>query len=375
MKGLLFKTLSAWLLLTAVAACTGRKSDTAAPQSATGDNAPAAQLLTLEQCDGFELATIDNPWGEGVLRRYALVPRDADVPDNLPTGAVVVRTPVSRALVYSVVHTSALKDVGAGGAIAGVADAQFFTDPDITARVATGEIADCGSSTQPDVERIIRLAPDAVVLDTYQSANFGQVARLDVPIIECADYMENTPLGRAEWIKFYGSLVGRRQIADSIYNAVAERYRALRESRRTGAARHPRVLTESVIAGVWNVPGGDSYMAAIITDAGGIYPWADIKTTGSLSLDVDRVLAVAQDADVWLIKSFNIHSLQDLRQTSALNAEFKAFKTGNVYVCDTNRTRLYELFPFHPDILLQEYIDIFDGNDKATRFFKKVCSM
>ena len=94
--------------------------------------------------------------------------------------------------------------------------------------------------------------------------------------------------------------------------------------------------------------------------------------TGSLSLDIDRVLAVAQNADVWLIKSFNIHSLQDLQQANPLHAEFRAFKTENVYVCDTNSTRLYELFPFHPDILLREYIDIFDGNDKATRFFKKV---
>ena len=372
MKGILFKTLTVWLLLTAAVACTGRNYGATVPPEATGDTAPAARLLTLEQCDGYELATIDNPWGEGVLRRYALVPRQASIPDNLPAGTVVVRTPVSRALVYSVVHTSALKDLGAGNAIAGVADAQFFTDPDITTRVAAGEITDCGSSTQPDVERIIRLAPDAVVLDTYQSANFGQVARLDVPIIECADYMENAPLGRAEWIKFYGSLVGRRQEADSIYNAVVKRYETLRDSRNNATIRHPRVLTESVIAGVWNVPGGDSYMAAIIADAGGIYPWADIKTTGSLSLDIDRVLAVAQNADVWLIKSFNIHSLQDLQQANPLHAEFRAFKTENVYVCDTNSTRLYELFPFHPDILLREYIDIFDGNDKATRFFKKV---
>ena len=372
MEKSLINLVAAIALAVCATACKGPANGGAATTGVTaGDEAPAAQLLTLENAGGCTIATITNPWGDGVLRRYALVPRDSAMPGNLPADAVVVRTPVSHALVYSVVHTSALKDLGAGNAIAGVADTQFFTDPDIVERVTRGDIADCGSSMTPDIERIIQLAPDAVILDTYQSANYGQVTKLDTPIIECADYMENTPLGRAEWIKFYGALVGKRQQADSIYNQTAEAYTALRDSRRN-AERHPRVLTETVIGGVWNVPGGDSYMAAIITDAGGVYPWSDIKTAGSLNLDISQVLDVAHDADVWLIKSFNIHTLDDLKAANALNVEFDAFKKGNVYVCDTNATRLYELFPFHPDRLLREYSLIFDGNDSEAQFFRRM---
>ena len=341
---------------------------------ADGDEAPLASLLTLVSHDDYTLATIANPWGEGVLRQYALVPRAGQLPDSLPADAVVVRTPVSRSLVFSVVHTSLIKELGCTGAIAGVVDTMFFTDPEIVAATRSGDIADCGSSAAPDVERIIALSPDAVILDTYQSANFGQISRLNVPIIECADYMENTPLGRAEWVKFYGALLGERERADSLFDAVSAAYKALQAegaSVPTGTKR-PRVLTETVIGGVWNVPGGNSYMARLLADAGGDYPWSDNDSAGSLNLDINSVLAVAQDADVWLIKSFNIHSRADLLAANALNAEFAAYRTGRVYVCDTSRSRLYERFPFHPEVLLREYRAIFQGQDNELEFYKRL---
>ncbi|MBR6285346.1 MAG: ABC transporter substrate-binding protein [Muribaculaceae bacterium] len=362
--------LVVWCAVLLLSAC--GQGHAVSDQSSGADSVlTEAQLLTIERGNGYTLATIRDPWKGGVLHRYVLVPEGDSLPASLPEGTLV-RTPLHRALVYSSVHTSVMKELGCFDAVRGVCDTKFFTDTAVLAGVARGEIADCGDSMTPTVERVIDMQPDGILLSPYQDASYGQITKLGIPIIECADYMEYTPLGRAEWIKFYGLLLGREQEADSIYAQVVGNYRAIAELAARATAK-PMVLTEMVISGVWNVPGGKSYMARILQDAGGSYPWADNNSTGSLNLDFNRVLARAQQADIWLIKSFYVHSYDDLKGAYALNDQFSAFKNRKVYICDTNESRLFEQFPFHPDRLLQDYFIIFhpelqsDGAD--TRYF------
>lgn len=327
-----------------------------------------ATLLAMERHEGYTVATIANPWGEGILQRYVLVPKGIDTPKNAPSGTIV-RTPLSNALVYSAVHTGLFAELNVATAVKGIVDLQYYTDSLVLAGVKTGHITDCGSSMAPTIEKVIEMRPDGILLSPYQDSNYAQLANLGIPIIECADYMEQTPLGRAEWIKFYGALVGKEREADSIYNAVATTYNTLKSERATQGKTHPKVLTETLIGGVWNVPGGNSYMARVIQDAGGIYPWAADEHSGSLSLDFNQVLAHAKDADVWLIKSFNINTYDDLKRAYSLHDKFDAFTQRKVYTCDTNATRMFERFPFHPELLLQDYCNIFDGNTTSLIFF------
>ena len=315
-----------------------------------------AQLLTMEQGNGFTLVTVANPWKGGVLHRYVLVPRDAELPHDLPEGTIV-RTPVKRALVYSSVHTSLLRELGAIDAVRGIVDRQYFVDSLLLADVDAGNVADCGNSMNPTVEKVIDMQPDAILLSPYQDASYGQITQLDIPIIECADYLEYDPLGRAEWMKFYGLLVGQRERADSLYDAVVNAYDDVKQVAAQAASR-PTVVTEMVISGVWSVPGGQSYMARIIRDAGGDYLWADDDNTGSLSLDFNQVLARAQQADYWFLKWTNINSLKDLQGAYELNKEMEAFKNKRVYVCDTEKSRFFDRVPFHPDLLLREFAAI-----------------
>lgn len=315
-----------------------------------------ARLLSMQRTDGYTLVTVGDPWKGGVLHRYVLVPRDTVVPDDLPDGTVV-RTPISQALVYSSVHTSLFGELGSLGAVKGVVDKQYFIDSTLVAGIQAGTIADCGNSMNPTVEKVIDMQPDAILLSPYQDASYGQITKLDIPIIECADYLEYDPLGRAEWVKFYGELLGKRDEADSLYNAVVNAYNDMKQ-KAAGAQTHPTVVTEMVISGVWNVPGGQSYMARILADAGGRYLWADDKNTGSLALDFNQVLAVAQNADYWFIKWTNINSLADLQGSYDLNKEMAAFKNKRVYVCDTDKTRFFDRIPFHPEVLLREFAAI-----------------
>ena len=316
----------------------------------------AARLLSMQRADGYTVVTVGNPWKGGVLHRYVLVPAEAPVPEDLPEGTVV-RTPVKNALVYSSVHTSLMRELNALDAVRGVVDSQYFIDADIVDGVKSGTIADCGNSMNPTVEKVIEMGPDAILLSPYQDASYGQITGLDIPIIECADYLEFDPLGRAEWVKFYGELLGKRAEADSLYNAVVNAYNAVKQ-KASAADTRPTVVTEMVINGVWNVPGGQSYMARILGDAGGRYLWADDENTGSLALDFNQVLAVAQNADYWFIKWTNITTLKDLQGTYDLNKEMAAFQNKRVYVCDTDKTRFFNRIPFHPEVLLREFAAI-----------------
>ena len=316
----------------------------------------AARLLSMHRTPQYTVVSVADPWKGGVLHQYVLVPRDSVLPEDMPEGTLV-RIPVQCALVYSSVHTSLFSELGCLDAVKGVVDSQYFIDSILVDGIKTGKIADCGNSMNPTVEKVINMQPDAILLSPYQDASYGQITSLDIPIIECADYLEYDPLGRAEWMKFYGELMGKRQEADSLYDAIVTAYHQVKNAA-SGAKTHPTVVTEMVISGVWNVPGGQSYMARIINDAGGRYLWANDKNTGSLALDFNQVLAVAQNADYWFIKWTNINTLKDLQGAYDLNKEMAAFQNKRVYVCDTDKTRFFDRIPFHPDVLLREFAAI-----------------
>ena len=296
------------------------------------------------------------------------------VPDSLPEGYRRLDVPLQRSLVYSSVHTGALAEMGASDAVVAVADGRYFTGEPMRSRIASGAVADVGSSTSPSVEKIVAIGPDAVLLSPFENAGHGALDNLGIPLVECADYMEPTPLARAEWIKLLGALYGRLPQADSIYSAVERDYKAL-ASRAAEAQSHPLVLTEKLTSGYWFVPGGASYMARMIEDAGGRYPWEGNTSAGSLQLDFSAVYARAADADVWLIRIFGGSlSLDDLRDEYVLNSQFGAFKSGRVYVANTAEVPLFDEFPFHPERLLAEYAAIFhpEADFGSLRYYRKI---
>lgn len=334
-----------------------------------------ARLISSSATDNYTVVTIHDPWNKGkTLHTYVLVPKSAPMPESLPKGTVI-RTPIENALVYSSVHAQAIKELGKVSAVRGICDAEYYKIPEIVAGVKNGKISNAGSSMAPSLEKIIALKPEVIVLSPFHNGGYGAVANLGIPIMECADYMEETPLGRAEWIKLLGLLFGEEAKADSIFRHTQNEYQAIKDSVKN-AVTHPKVITETLTSGVWFVPGGKSYMAKILTDAGATYPWADNNDTGSLQLDIAQVLDKASDADFWLIKSGTVHSYSDMRKANPLNAKFRAVASSNVWVCDPQASTLFEEFPFHPDRLLKEYAQIFHpelfGNNIRYKYFTRL---
>ncbi len=332
-----------------------------------------AQLLTLVDFGDYAVADVKNPWdGDSLLVRYVLVKRDYK--GDLPKG-VVVSMPLRSSVIYSGVHGGVIDELGAVDAITGVTEGQYFSTASIREGLDEGSVVDVGNSASPSVEKIVELSPDAIILSAMQNQDLGVVTKMGIPLVQCADHAEPTPLGRAEWIKLFGYLYGAYSQADSIYNAVCADYNALKQT--TSAVNHrPKVLTEqSLNGGVWYVPAGGSYMAQMLTDAGAYYPWASSEGTGSLTLDVASVFDTASDADFWLIRNFGALPLEALGRNNAMNTRFKAFANGGVYVCNTTESPLFDEFPFHPERLLRDYIAIFHsellGEDSSPRYYQK----
>ncbi|MGM9811566.1 MAG: ABC transporter substrate-binding protein [Muribaculaceae bacterium] len=353
--------------------CTYQKQPHAA--AASSGSFDEARLIDISSCDGYSIVTISDPWNAGkTLHTYVLVPKNQHMPESLPEGSVI-RTPVNNALVYSSVHAQVIKDLGKVSAVRGICDAEYYKIPEITRGLKNGTVLNVGSSMAPSLEKIIALKPEVIVLSPFHNGGYGALANIGIPILECADYMEESPLGRAEWIKLFGILFGEETKADSIFASSKKEYLAIKDSVKTATSR-PKVITEMLTSGVWFVPGGKSYMAKILSDAGAVYPWSDNNDSGSLQLDIAQVLDKASDADVWLIKSSTVTSCSDLQNANPLNAKFRALANANVWVCDPQATTLFEEFPFHPERLLKEYALIFHPelfhNDNKYKYFTRL---
>lgn len=390
-----------------MAACQGGK--TAAADAEAGDTLKMkyAKLLTIvKHGDGEENsdaeegidyqyaeAIIANPWKAGtMLHRYILIPKGEEgdktvamLAKRRSTGARcttdTVRTPLESNLVFTAPHCQLLTELGCQNAITGVCDKDYINIPDIKSRAqADAKVAhpimDCGSSMQPDIERIIALHPEALLISPFEnSGGYGKLDKLRIPVIETADYMETSPLGRAEWIKLYGLLLGSSK-ADSLFSAIEKEYLQLKAE----AAKLPlglSILTERKTGNVWYVPGGKSTMGILLRDAHARYIFADDTHSGSLSMSPEQIIAKGNQVDVWAFKYFGGNALtkQDLLAEYQGYQALKAFQTGTVYETDTSCEPYFELTSFHPEILLREFIVLShpEAGDKfgKLRFYKK----
>ena len=429
----IFGALLALLVLTA---CQGGK--TTAGEAEEGDTLKMkyAKLLTIVKHGEKGTASLNNdaedaeyqyaevnvanPWKAGtLLHRYILIPKGKEGDETVARLALqrtsgmgcttdTVRTPVERSAVFIAPHCQLMYELGCQQAIRGVCDLNYINIPDVKKRAAAGNaaagkasagnvsagnaaarnsIVDCGSSMAPDIERIIALKPEAILLSPFEnSGGYGKLDKLHVPIIEAADYMESSPLGRAEWMKFYGMLFKKdgnapktalaascEPKADSLFAKIEKEYLKLKAE----AAGYPKglsILTERKTGNVWYVPGGQSTIGILLKDANARYIFEDDEHSGSLAMSPEQILAKGKLVDVWAFKYFGgapLSQAQLLQEYDGYKA-LAAFSRGNIYQVDTSTVPYFELTSFHPELLLREFIILAHGERFGKlRFYKK----
>ena len=400
-----------------MAACQGGK--TAAADAEAGDTLEMkyAKLLTIvKHGDGGETsdaaegidyqyaeAIVANPWKAGtMLHRYILIPKGEEgdktvtmLAKRRSTGARcttdTVRTPVERSAVFIAPHCQLMYELGCQQAIRGVCDFNYINIPDVKKRAALSgntsaqntsaqnPIVNCGSSMAPDIERIIALKPEAILLSPFEnSGGYGKLDKLHIPIIEAADYMESSPLGRAEWMKFYGMLFGNEEgksngisgscepKADSLFAKIEKEYLSLK-AQAAGYTKGLSILTERKTGNVWYVPGGQSTIGILLKDANARYIFEDDQHSGSLAMSPEQILSKGKDIDVWAFKYFGgapLTRAQLLQEYDGYKA-LRCFANAQIYEVDTSTEPYFELTSFHPEILLREFILLSHPADHA----------
>lgn len=334
------------------------------PSADQGDTLPfryAENIIVVKHAQ-YTLVHLKDPWKKGrTLHTYVLAPKGVRLPADV--AGSVVNVPLERSVVFNTAHASLLGMLGADHQIKGVCDLKYMNLPHIQRRAqmptaAPLSIVDCGNSMQPDIERIVDLKADAVLLSPFEnSGGYGRLEEIGVPIIKCADYMETSALGRAEWMRFYGLLYGKEREADSLFHVVDSVYQVLTAKAKTMEGRHS-IITEKLTGNTWYVAGGKSSVGRLIADANGQYAWASDEHSGSLALPFEVVLEKAGRADVWI---FNWNNAAPATYESLLAEyhgykELRAFRERNVWYIDTRRVPYFEEVSFRPDYLLRDYI-------------------
>ncbi len=235
---------------------------------------------------------------------------------------------------------------------------------------------DFSNELKPDPERIVASGASMLMLSAYDGMDAERYRRLGIKVIECTDFNETSPLARAKWMTVYGRMWGVGERADSLYKVVEERYKKLvQQEPLLGEA--PFVFFDTLYGNIWYQPANESTIGQMIVDAGGRLPFFDKQKGGSVPMSKEQMLMQAGDADVWIIRyqSEEPMTLQSLSAMNPVYSQFKAYREGNVWGCNTLKTRYFEEVSFRPDLLLEDFIKILhpeQNSSNGLRYFHKL---
>ena len=343
---------------------------------AQGDSVFYAKGFQIETHEGYTVATVRNPWNNRlVLQRYILVSKADTLPEILHDG-VLIRTPLARTVCYGSVHCGFFAEFDVLNTLVGVCEPQYINIPYVQENIQNGNIINLGQAANPDLEKIILTGPEALFTAPIENLGYGQTVKLRIPFIECVDYMEPTPLGRTEWIRFLALFFEKKEIADSLFKETVDRYNELVRLSAT-VKKRPSVFAETVYSSIWYQPGGNSYIADFFRDAGANYLWKEDTNSGSIGLTFEMVLEKAEKADFWLIKYNSIYDMtyRQLAQENSNYTLFDAYKKRNIYTCNMGKVPYYEELPIHPDLILKDMVRIFHPDllpDYQLKYYKKM---
>jgi iron complex transport system substrate-binding protein len=324
-----------------------------------------AKNFTLEYKDGYKLLTVTLPWlGATESLVYALIPNGTQVDEELGN-AVVIQTPIDSFVSLSSTYLPFLEQIGELNSLIAVDTADYIYNADVRSEVENGSLKTVGSGPTIDVETVVELAPDVIMTSASGSADWDTHPVLEqagLPVVINSDYLEQDPLGRAEWGKFIAAFYDKEAEADQVFDAMAARYEEAKASV-AGQSEKVTVFVNTAYEGTWYMPGGESYAAILLSDAGADYLWNDLEGTGAMPIDFEVVVERAKDADFWL----NVGFASDLASLAAMDpryADFKAYQEGKVFnnnarITEMGGTDYFESGIANPDAVLRDLIAIF----------------
>lgn len=334
-------------------------------QKDSADN-PYARGFVISEEENFRKLTVKNPWekAKNIDIEYYLVDKKDEIPAWMKDKNVI-RTPVENIVCMATTHIAFLDALGEIDKLTGVSGSMYISNPKVKEKIAQGKMADVGYDQNLNYEEIIRLNPDVVMIygvDSEITSYLNKFRDLGITAILNAEYLEPSPLGKSEWIKFVGTLFDKEAAADSIFSEIETNYLSLLQHTEN-VTKKPKVMMGFPYRDSWWVPGGDSYMAALIADAGGDYLGKNNRSHESFVISFEDALIWASQADFWL----NIGMLESKEQMLNIDRRFEKFKVfseGKLYNNNRRTTSMggndfWESGVMFPDRILADLIRIF----------------
>ncbi len=353
-RSLFMVLLPVFLLLS----CTGKPST---PDSLVdSDGLKYAMGFVVQEQDDYRRIVVNNPWQPEIpMAVYYLVAHDSV---TTPDDGMKIKVPVTSIAVSSVTQVGFLDALQAVNLITGSCSPELIYQPELKQRLTNGQLVHLGDAFTINVERTMLLNPSVVMMSGYKQDDpyAERVRKVGIPVVYINEWMEETVLGRAEWLKFVALLLGEELKADSIFTEVESQFFAIKDSV-SRAIQRPTVLTGSNFRGTWYMPGGKNYMAHMLQDAGAAYFYASDNSKGSMPLNVESVLKNFANADVWL--NANFLSLKELLEADGKHALFSAVEAKRVYnfnkrLLPSGANDYWESAVVRPDWLLADLVHI-----------------
>ena len=317
----------------------------------------------IQYFNGFKKIIIKSPYPEATEQfEYILVPKGKEIPSAL-NSFKIIKTPINRIVVTSTTHIPMLELLQEEKSLVGFPNLQYISSPKTRKLIDDNAIKELGNEQNINTEVLLDLQPEVVIGFSMNSNNkmFTNIEKAGIPVLLNGDWLEETPLGRAEWLKFFAVLFEKENVADSIFNNIEKQYLAAISIAKK-ARNKPTILSGVLFNDLWNLPAGESFVAQFLKDANTTYLWADSNGKGSLSLNFESVFDKGQHADFWIAPG-HYTSFEQLENANQHYTQFGPFKSKKVYSFankkgETGGALFYELAPTQPHIVLKDIIKI-----------------
>ncbi|MDF5730655.1 MAG: ABC transporter substrate-binding protein [Rhizonema sp. PD38] len=325
-----------------------------------------AQGFVVEYHNNYKVVTVKNPWQNAKTKfQYILVQCGTPVPDKFKK-MQVIQVPVNKVVSLSTTHLPHLDKLGLVDKLVAVSNTKQVNTSSVVEKIKAGKVAEVGNGASVNVERILELQPELVTTfgtGNSQTDNYPKLLEAGLKVAINAEYMETSPLGRAEWLKFTALFFNQEAKAEKVFEDIVKKYQAV-ASKAKAVKNHPTVFTGFNFKGTWYTPTGNSYVAKYLAEAGAKYLWDNYQSSASLTLSFETVFEHAATADYWVNVSQNWQSLQQLVTEDKRYADFKAVKTSQVFnnnarVNEAGGNDYWESGISNPDLVLSDLIKIF----------------
>jgi iron complex transport system substrate-binding protein len=340
-----------------------------------------AKGFSISKGEGFWEIEVTQPWtGAEESFRYVVVEENEKIPEGDFDG--VIQLPISKVILTSTTQIPHLDLLGESEKLIGFPQTDLISSKITRKLIGDGKVQDLGSGPAANPEMIIELDPDWIMISTLGDdlRYLELLETAGISAIINGEYVEQHPLGRAEWIKFTGVLLGKYEEAKIVFEQVEADYlQAMALANQIPEIGKPTVLSGVMYQDIWYAPGRDSWGAQILKNAGGNYVFEDQAGTGSLQLNYEFVLEGAMESDFW-IGSADFVSLEKMGEIEPRYQVIKAFQEGNVFTYTqkkggTGGLEYFELGYMRPDLILKDLMKILHPNllpDYELYFYKQL---